>query len=210
MILHTINAILVLSALIAIFVSHKASSLFNYDELPQTPNAVSPSGYRYYRYDSGTFDLETWTCELKNAKAAGEAREDYRKQCDIEVVGRTIVVPFSFVALVLAGMSVWAFVVAEKQGPRSEHLWTKDLDLEVGKADADGKHVKVEEVELATFERLERQKNGRLSKIEEDEQEAEEAQKEATTTSNITVSGESESPKIGGQGMVVKTTDAAS
>ncbi|KAF2625507.1 hypothetical protein BU25DRAFT_345841 [Macroventuria anomochaeta] len=184
-VLHIINAILVLTALIAMSVSHKASSPFKYDLIPKTPNAVSPSGYRYYRYDSGIFDLETWTCELENAKGAGEARKDYQAQCDIEVAGRTIMVPFFLVALAVAGLSVWALVIGGKHGTRSEHLYTKDADLEMGKGAEDGKQVQVEEVELATLEGPDRQKEGRLSKIEEGGEETEEAPKESETTLKI-------------------------
>ena len=185
MILHSINAILVLTALITMSVSHKASSSFKYNLIPKEPNAVSTSGYRYYRYDSGTFDLETWTCELKNTKRVGEARKDYQAQCEIEVAGRMIMVPFFLVTLAAIGLSVWALVVGGKQGPRSEHLYTKDADLEMGKGPEDGKQVQVEEVELATLDRPEKQKNGRLSKIEEDGEETEEAPKNATTAAKV-------------------------
>ncbi|KAL1600225.1 hypothetical protein SLS59_005849 [Nothophoma quercina] len=179
--LYTVNAILVMTALIAMFVSHKASSPFKYELIPRTPNTVSPSGYRYYRYDSGIFDLETWTCELEYVKGVGEARKDYAAQCQIEVAGRTIMVPFFLVALGVAGLSVWNFTVVEKQTPRSEHIYTKDADLEMSKAPEGGKRVQVEEVELASLDRPERQKDGRLSKIEEGEDEAEDLPKQVTT-----------------------------
>jgi hypothetical protein len=178
MVLHIINAILVMTALIAMFVSHEASSLFDHELIPRTPNAVSPSGYRYYRYDSGTFDLETWTCALEYAKGVGEARKDYKAQCEIEVAGRTIMVPFFLVALTVAGLSVWALIVGREQGRCSEHIYTKNVDLEMSKGSENGKQVQVEEVELANLDKPERQKDGRLSKIEEDEDEAEETPKQ--------------------------------
>lgn len=179
LVLHMINAILVLTAFIAMFVSHKASSLFKYDLIPSTPNAVSPSGYKYYRYDAGEFDLETWTCALENAKGAGEAQKDYKAQCDIEVAGRIIMAPLFFVALTIVGVSIWALVVGGKQESRSEHLWTKDVDLEMNDNNVHGKQAQVDQVELDTLGRSERQKDGRLSKIEEDEQEVEDAPNEA-------------------------------
>lgn len=185
MVLHIINAILVMTALIAMFVSHKASSSFEYELIPGTPNAVSPSGYRYYRYDSGTFDLETWTCELEYVKGVGEARKDYKAQCEIEVAGRTIMVPFFLVALAVAGLSVWALIVGGEQGRCSEHIHTKDIDLEMSKGFEDGKQVQVEEVELANFDEPEKQKDGRLSKIEEHEDEAEEAPKQTATPAPV-------------------------
>lgn len=181
LILHTINTILVLVALIAMSVSHKASSKFQADLIPKEPNAISPSGYRYYRYDDGTFDLETWTCELMHPEAVGEARKDYHTQCDIERAGRMIMAPFFLVALAVTGLSVWALVTGSEQGPINEHIYTKDADLETGKGPEDDKHVQVTEVELATLQRPERQDDSRLSKIEEDGEEAEEAAKRLST-----------------------------
>jgi hypothetical protein len=191
------------------FVSHKASSSFKSENIPGTPNAVSPSGYKYFLYDSGTFDLETWTCQLENARGVGEAREDYGKQCGIEVAGRTIMAPFFVVAFIVAGTAIWSFIIGGKQSSHDGHLWTKDADLEFGKGDADGKQVQVEEVELATLERPDRQKNGRLSKIEEDEQEVEEAPKGATTVSTKVVDEDGGAPTTEGSEFVTKKTDAA-
>lgn len=173
LILHIINAVLVLSALIGLSVAHKDSSTFDYKLIPQEPNAVSPSGYRYYRYDAGIFDLETWTCELMNAPAVGDAMKDYSAQCQIEVAARMIFVPFFLATIAVTGLSVWALVVGGQQVPHSEQLYTKDIDLEAGK------QVQVEEVELNTL-RPERQVDARLSKIEEDAEEPEEPPKSVT------------------------------
>lgn len=166
-------------------VSHKASSTFKGDLIPKQPNAVTTSGFRYFRYDSGIFDLETWTCELMHAEAVGDARKDYRAQCEIEVAGRTIVAPFFLVTLAVAGLSVWAFVAGREQEPSSTHIYNKDVDLEMGRGREDGKQVQVEEVELATLQKPERQKDGRLSKIEEDGEEAEDAAKRASMKAKI-------------------------
>lgn len=185
MVLHIINVVLVLFAIIAMSVSHKASSTFEADLIPREPNAVSPSGYRYYRYDSGTFDLETWTCELMKPESVGDARSDYRAQCEIEVAGRTIMVPFFLAALAVAGMSVWAFIMGGSQELRSDHIYTKDVDLEAGSGAEGDKHVYVEEVELATLQRPERQTDARLSKIEEDGEEAEEAKENRKRASTV-------------------------
>jgi hypothetical protein len=173
MVLHVVNAILVLAALIGSSVAHRDSSTFDYKLIPQEPNAVSPSGYRYYRYDAGMFDLETWTCELMNAPAVGDAMKDYSAQCQIEVAARMILVPFFLATLAVTGLSIWALVVGGKQMPGSEQLYTKDVDLEVGK------QVQIEEVELDTL-RPERQVDARLSKIEEDAEEPEEVPKNAS------------------------------
>lgn len=207
---YSINAILALTALIAIFVSHKASSQFKSDLIPRTPNAVSPSSHRYYRYDSGIFDLETWTCQLGNAKVVGESRADYRKQCEIEVVGRTILVPFFLVALAVASMSVWNFLVGCKQSSRSEQTWTKDTDLELVTADAEGKFVQVEEVKLATLKRTEWPKHGRLSKIEEYEQEAEVPSEEKTSVPKAIGAGNTASSRIEVEGVLLKKSSLAS
>lgn len=173
MILHVVNAILVLSALIGLSVAHKDSSTFDFKLIPQQANAVSPSGYRYYRYDAGIFDLETWTCELMNAPAVGDAKKDYSAQCQIEVAARMILVPFFLATIAVTGLSIWALVVGGQHVPHSEQLYTKDIDLEAGKQE------QVEEVELATL-RPERQVDARLSKIEEDAEEPEELSKSVT------------------------------
>jgi hypothetical protein len=173
MALHVVNTILVLSALIGLSVAHKDSSTFDYKLIPQEPNALSPSGYRYYRYDAGTFDLETWTCELMNIPAVGDAMKDYSAQCQIEAAARMMLVPFFLATIAVTGLSIWALVVGGRQLPHNEQLYTKDIDLEVGK------QVQVEEVELDTL-RPERQVDARLSKIEEGAEELEEAPKDAT------------------------------
>ncbi|KAH6639819.1 hypothetical protein C7974DRAFT_139343 [Boeremia exigua] len=182
MILHIFNVVLVLTALIAMFVSHKVSSTFDYTLIPKEPNAVTSSGFRYYSYDVGTFDLEHWTCELMKPKAVGDARNDYKAQCEIEVAGRTILVPFFLAALAVAGLSIWALIAGEQQAPRGEHIFTKDIDLEMmGKGPEADKQVQVEEVELATLQRSERQNDDRLSKIAEDEEEMDEVPKQRST-----------------------------
>ncbi|KAF1358795.1 hypothetical protein EJ07DRAFT_123296 [Lizonia empirigonia] len=208
LLLHIVNVILVLTTLIAMFVSHKASSAFKEELILRAPNAVSPSGFKYFRYDAGTFDLETWACALKDLRAAGDARMDYKAQCDIEVAGRTIMVPFFLVALAVAGVSAWALIVGGKQRPRSEFLWAKDNDLEQNKGDDGGKQVQVAEVELETL-RSDRQKDGRLSKIEEDEQEVEDAPKKPTFASEAVVSGGGHPSTRESKAVDAKTIDRA-
>ena len=202
MVLHVINAILVLAALIGSSVAHKDSSTFDYGLIPQEPNAVSPSGYRYYRYDAGIFDLETWTCELMNVPAVGDAMKDYSAQCQIEVAARMILVPFFLATLAVTGLSIWVLVVGGKQMPGSEQLYTKDIDLEVGK------QVQVEEVELDTL-RPERQVDARLSKIEEDAEEPEETPKNATPTALAKVA-ETPSESEGGTEEAIENRSSAS
>lgn len=176
MVLHVINAILVLCAMVGLSVAHRDSSTFNYKLIPREPNAVSTSGYRYYRYDAGIFDLETWTCELMNAPAVGDAMKDYGAQCQIEVAARMVLVPFFLASIAITGLSTWTLIVVGRQVPHNEQPYTKDVDLEVGK------QVQVEAVELNTL-RPERQVDARLSKIEEDAEEPEEALKNATPPS---------------------------
>ncbi|KAJ4994180.1 hypothetical protein SVAN01_00009 [Stagonosporopsis vannaccii] len=185
LVIHTINTIMVLIALIAMSVSHKASSTFQAELIPREPNAVSPSGYRYFRYDAGTFDLETWTCELMHPDSVGEARKDYQAQCNIEVAGRMMMAPFFLAALAVTGLSVWTLVAGGEQGPSKEYIYAKDADLEMGTQPDHGKRVQVEEVELTTLQRPERQKDGRLSKIDEDGEESEETPKRESMKANV-------------------------
>jgi hypothetical protein len=206
MVMHIVNAILVLSSLIALSVAHRDSSTFQYELIPNEPNAVSPSGYRYYRYDSGMFDLETWTCELENAKAVGDAWKDYSAQCQIEVAGRMILVPFFLAAIAVAGLSVWALVVGGIQTSSNEQVHTKDIDLEVGKSSEDGKQVQVEEVELDDL-KTERQVDARLSKIEEGTEEAEEDPKDATPPAKAE---ETRSESVESTGVHTKTSASTS
>ena len=162
---------MLLIAMISIFLTNSTSSRFRLEDIPEQPNAVSPTGFRYYRYDVGTFDLETWSCELKDAPPIGMAREDYSKQCMIEIAGKTIMVPFFIMGLAVAGVSIWGFVSMGKTPGGDEQLWTKDMELEMGNTDSDDKGFKVEEVELEAVDTAPRPKDGRLSKIEEDETE---------------------------------------
>lgn len=151
--------------------------------IPKDPNAVSISGYRYFRYDSGTFDLETWTCELQTLKSVGDARKDYHAQCELEVAGRMIMVPFFLVTLAMVGLSVWALVATGgERDPHNEQMYAKDIELEVGKGPETGKEARVNEVELAVLPRHERQQDGRLSKIEEDGEEGEGPTNRISTT----------------------------
>lgn len=184
MILHVVNTALVLFALIGLSVAHKDSSTFQYQLIPNEPTAVSPSGYHYHRYDSGIFDLETWTCELKNMRRVGDARKDYSAQCQIETAARMILVPFFLAAITVAGLSVWAFVVGGKQMLGSKEVYTKNIDLETGKSFEDGKQVQVEELELDTL-RSDRQIDARLSKIEEGAEESDEASNAATPLTTV-------------------------
>jgi hypothetical protein len=171
MTLHIVNACMLLIAMISIFFTNATSSRFRIEDIPEQPNAVSPTGFRYYRYDAGTFDLETWSCELKDAPPIGMAREDYSKQCMIETAGKTIMIPFFIVGLAVAGVSIWGFISMGKTTTGDEQLWTKDMELEMGKVDSDDKGFKVEETELEVVDTVPRFKDGRLSKIEEDETE---------------------------------------
>ena len=66
-------------------------------------------------YDRGTFDLETWSCELASKPGAEAAREDYASQCQIEESGRWMMVP-----LLLAGVGVTCLSVAQMMGCQRE------------------------------------------------------------------------------------------
>lgn len=140
-------------------------------------------------------------------KAVGEARKDYQIQCNIEVAGRTIMVPFFLVALAMSGLSAWALISGSKHTSHNEHIYTKDADLELGRESEDGKQVHVEEVELATLQVPERQVDARLSKIEEDGEETEEPSSQAQTTIKVE---DADSRSLGAKSADTKKIDGTS
>src|SRR5437763_1569603 len=84
--------LVILFALISIYVTHKSSSSFS--ERYVNRKADRSSSDDGMRYNIGTFDLETWSCELKSVDGARMVWEDYGKQCAIEMAGRDMMIPF--------------------------------------------------------------------------------------------------------------------
>lgn len=141
MFLHVTNSILVLFALVSITVTHKSSSHFrdgyvNFNAYRMNETNPDSQVENFFRYSIGTFDLENWACDLKDVRGVGMVAEDYAAQCNIEVAGRAIVVPFVAIAWLLAGISIWALVAGGRRGPDGERVKTEDVGLEMGKVNS--------------------------------------------------------------------------
>ncbi|KAI4641147.1 hypothetical protein J4E93_008025 [Alternaria ventricosa] len=143
MFLHITNAILVLFALVSIYVTHKNTSHFregfvNFraSRMNDTASTSTPTQPSFFRYNFGTFDLETWACELAGVEGAGMVREDYGMQCGIEVAGRAVMIPFVVVAWGVAAIGLWGFVGGGRRGPDGERMKTDEVGLEMGKMNA--------------------------------------------------------------------------
>jgi hypothetical protein len=131
MFLHLTNAILILFALVSISVTRKSTSHFldgyvNF-RASRMNDSNSTSSDSFFRYNIGTFDLETWSCELKDVRGVGMVRADYAKQCAIEVSGRAIMIPLATLAWLVGG---------GRRGPDGERVKTQDVGLEMGKMNA--------------------------------------------------------------------------
>lgn len=139
MFVHIVNAILILFAMIAMFVTHNNSSRFRESYITQHVASMheAPAGLELvFRYDIGTFDLETWSCELKGVKGAQMVQDDYAKQCAIEVAGRAILVPFALVAWCVAAVGIWSFIEGGRKGPDGQRMRTEEVGLEMEKMNA--------------------------------------------------------------------------
>jgi hypothetical protein len=141
MFVHVMNSILVLFALVSIFVTHKSSSKFRDGYVnfrASRLNDPNPNNQTetFFRYNIGTFDLETWSCELKSVAGASMVWSDYSKQCAIEVAGRAIMIPFLLFACAVAGVGIWGLVGGGRRGPDGERVKTEDLGLEMDKMNA--------------------------------------------------------------------------
>lgn len=140
MFLHITNALLVLFALVSIYVTHRNASHFRDGYVnfrASFMNDTADPTENYFRYNIGRFDLETWACELKDVRGAAMVRDDYSKQCSVEVAARTIMIPFVIVSCVLAGIGVWSLVGGGRRGPDGERMKTEDVNMEMGKISAE-------------------------------------------------------------------------
>jgi len=140
MFLHITNAILILFALVSIYVTRKSTSHFidgyvNFRASRMNGNNLTSSD-SFFQYNIGTFDLEAWSCELKAARGVGMVRDDYTKQCAIEVSGRAIMIPLVTFAWLVTGIAVWSLVGGGRRGPDGERVKTEDVGLEMGKMNA--------------------------------------------------------------------------
>ncbi|KAF2690601.1 hypothetical protein K458DRAFT_438480 [Lentithecium fluviatile CBS 122367] len=133
MFLHFTNSIIILMALVSLYVTHKSSSHFS--ERYINNKAERPSSEDGMRYNRGTFDLETWSCELQDVDGARMVQEDYGKQCVVEMAGRAMMIPFLVVGCVLAGLSIWSMIGGARDAD-GERMKTELVEVEMGKMNA--------------------------------------------------------------------------
>ncbi|KAF2642388.1 hypothetical protein P280DRAFT_395332 [Massarina eburnea CBS 473.64] len=135
MFLHFSNSVVVLFALVSIYVTHKSSSHFRERYVNfKADRASSADGMRY---GVGTFDLETWSCELKTVAGAEMVWEDYAKQCMIETAGRGMMIPFMITGWALCGLSIW-MMIGGRRDADGQRIKTEQVELEMGKMNATG------------------------------------------------------------------------
>ncbi|KAL5413865.1 hypothetical protein PMIN03_003545 [Paraphaeosphaeria minitans] len=132
MFLHFGNTILILFALISTLVAHKSSSHVNVRYV--TNKADRSSAAEGLRYNIGTFDLETWSCEWKSIPGAEMVWMDYGAQCSIEVAGRSLMCLFLVVTTALAGLSIRGMI--GRRDASGERIKTEQVELEMGKMNA--------------------------------------------------------------------------
>lgn len=132
MFLHFGNTIIILFALISIFVTHRSSSHFNIRYISRA--ADLPSADDGMRYKIGTFDLETWSCELKTVPGAQMVWDDYSAQCGIEVAGRLSMIAVLAIGTALAGLSIWTMI--GRHDASGERIKTEQVEEEMGKMNA--------------------------------------------------------------------------
>lgn len=130
MFLHFSNSVLILFALVSLAMSHKSSSHFSERYINKKADlASSEDGMRYNR---GTFDLETWSCELKSVPGSRMVWEDYGKQCTAEVAGRAMMIPLLIVGWGLCGLSIWMMIGGWRDA-NGQRIKTDQVELEMGK-----------------------------------------------------------------------------
>lgn len=134
MFLHFVNSIVILLALVSIYVTHKNSSHFSERYINRKADRTSPTN-NDVEYGIGRFDLETWSCDLRSVEGAGMVREDYGKQCDIEMAGRGIMIPFLIVGWILCGLSIKQMIECRRDAD-GERIKTEQLEVEMGKMNA--------------------------------------------------------------------------
>ncbi|KAF2275258.1 uncharacterized protein EI97DRAFT_451172 [Westerdykella ornata] len=143
MFLHFCNSVLVLFSLVSIFITHKSTSHFHERYImrqadrfndPNNPfnNSTDNDGIRY---NIGTFDLETWSCELKTVEGARRVWSEYERQCSIEMAGRILVIPFMITAFLIAGACI-AQMMRCRRDANGERMKTEEVSMEMGKFNA--------------------------------------------------------------------------
>lgn len=137
MFLHLTNGILILFALVSISVTHKSTSHFRDGYVNFRASRMNESSSEnVFQYNIGTFDLETWACELRDVRGAAMVTEDYGIQCSVELGGRAVMIPFVIIAWLVAGIGIWGLVGGGRRGPDGERMKTEDVGLEMKKMNA--------------------------------------------------------------------------
>lgn len=143
MFLHFALSILVLFSLVSLYITHRMSSHFRPGYVVRVaasldntsnPNNYNPEGGMVY--NRGTFDLETWSCELKTAQGATMVWEDYSNQCNMEVAGRIIMIPFVIIAFLLAALAIAQMIGCKRDPETGARMKSEDVGLEMGKFNA--------------------------------------------------------------------------
>ncbi|KAF1995065.1 hypothetical protein P154DRAFT_474950 [Amniculicola lignicola CBS 123094] len=129
MFLHLSNFIIILFSLVSIYITHKSSSHFF---LRYVMRKAGRPNTEEVRYNLGRFDLETWSCELKDIPGARMVKEDYSRQCMVEAAGRWVMIPFMIVSFAVAVLAVWG-MLGGRRDANGERMKTEDVGLEMGK-----------------------------------------------------------------------------
>ncbi|KAF2490850.1 hypothetical protein BU16DRAFT_135738 [Lophium mytilinum] len=118
-----LNAILTLSAMIVLQTTHDFSSQLN---------TAYSSDLAARVYDSGTFDLEAWACEVKDVPGVpGIMADELAGQCRLERAGRMVVIFWMLTAVMVAGMAGWTLRGVKKgidgdNGGRGKKMWWRE------------------------------------------------------------------------------------
>ncbi|PVI07874.1 hypothetical protein DM02DRAFT_511908 [Periconia macrospinosa] len=131
MFVHFSNSILILFALVSLYMTHKSSSHFSerYINFKADLSTSSEDGMRYNR---GTFDLETWSCELATVPGASMVSEDYGRQCAAEIAGRGMMIPWLILGWGLTGLSIWGMIGGWRDA-NGQRVKTNSVEMELGK-----------------------------------------------------------------------------
>ncbi|KAF2204238.1 hypothetical protein GQ43DRAFT_365064 [Delitschia confertaspora ATCC 74209] len=124
MFLNIINTLLILFSMVALFVTHKSSSHFSVRYMSRK-GGFGKDGI----YNRGTFDLETWSCELQSIPGAKVAWDDYASQCRIEVAGRMMMVPFLLLGIGVTCISVAQMMGCQRDGKEQSKPGLEDFEM---------------------------------------------------------------------------------
>lgn len=84
------------------FIIHNESGHFDVNTLLVTSTNIDASRLIHY---NGTFDMETWVCDLKSLD-----EEVFADPCGLEQIQRFAMIPYSLIAFICFCTGVWAFI----------------------------------------------------------------------------------------------------